>query len=174
MVSIEKIFDRICAKLETGVAYIEKYISAGFVFAFSCLLIAAVIVFQILNITVLPETVFIGADSGLTSGAIEKFQNVASVETEYKENQGMISVSCTGIGSGGVYVYINNTMKANIINSELKNLKVKKGDVVIVKGHGIEGEATVTVNAAVGNINTDIIGYSKKVSNLGVHFLTIS
>jgi len=103
----------------------------------------------------------------------ENIQAAASATEEFGANRGMISIKCTGLGGGGVYVYVNNTMKANITSSELKNLKVRKGDVIIVKGHSLSADATVTIESAVGNIDTAIAGKSVAVGNLGKYLVSI-
>lgn len=103
----------------------------------------------------------------------ETIQAAAPAENEFGANKGMISVKCTGLGSGSVYVFVNNTMKANITSSELKNLKVKKGDVLIVKGRALSGNVTVSIESAVGNIDTSIAGTSVSVGNLGEFLVSI-
>lgn len=103
----------------------------------------------------------------------EIIQAAAPSEIEFGKNKGMISIKCTGLGKGCVYVFVNNTMKANITSSELKTLKVKKGDVLIVKGRGLNSNATVTIEAAVGNIDTSIVGVSVSVGNLGKYLISI-
>ena len=112
------------------------------------------------------------ADSGKAFDT-EIIQAAAPSEIEFGKNKGMISVKCTGIGGGSVYVFVNNTMKANITSSELKNFKVKKGDVLIVKGRGLSSNAVVTIESAVGNIDTSIAGRSVSVGNLGKYLVSI-
>ncbi|MBQ8164422.1 MAG: hypothetical protein IJZ94_01210 [Clostridia bacterium] len=112
------------------------------------------------------------AESGM---AFDKnnIQAAASVTEEFGKDRGMISLKCSDMGSGGVYVYVNNTMKANITSTELKNLKVKKGDVIIVKGHSLQSNVTVTIESAVGNIDTEIAGKSVTLGNLGKYLVSI-
>ena len=72
-----------------------------------------------------------------------------------------------------VYIFVNGKMKANITSSDLKSFKVKKGDAFIVKGHSLTGTATVTIESAVGNIDTSIVGTSVTVGNLGKYLVKI-
>ena len=103
----------------------------------------------------------------------EIIQSAASVTEEFGKDRGMISVRCSSFSGGGVYIYINNTMRANITSAELKNLKVKKGDVIIVKGHSLQSDVTVTVENVVGNVDTSVTGTSVTVGNLGKYLVSI-
>lgn len=104
---------------------------------------------------------------------LEQIQAAALEESEFGKDKGMISVKCTGIGKGSVYIFVNGKMKANITSSDLKSFKVKKGDAFIVKGHSLTGTATVTIESAVGNIDTSIVGTSVTVGNLGKYLVKI-
>ena len=116
------------------------------------------------------STGYINSGKPFDTGII---QAAAPAEIEFGKNKGMISVKCIGLGKGSVYVFVNNTIKANITSAELKNIKVKKGDVIIVKGRGLSGNATVTIESAVGNIDTSISGASVSVGNLGKYLVSI-
>ncbi|MBE7065320.1 MAG: hypothetical protein E7384_05870 [Ruminococcaceae bacterium] len=111
-------------------------------------------------------------DSGMAFDT-ENIREAALQAEEFAKDRGMISLKCTNLGGGGVYVFINNTMKANITSGDLKNLKVRRGDVVIVKGHNLTGSASVTIESAVGNIDTTIVGTSVNVGNLGKYLVRI-
>ena len=104
---------------------------------------------------------------------LELIQAAALEESEFGKDKGMISVKCTGIGQGSVYICVNGKIKANVTSSDLKSFKVKKGDSFIVKGHLLTGTATVTIESAVGNIDTSIAGTSVTVGNLGKYLVKI-
>ncbi len=95
------------------------------------------------------------------------------VSASYKEGQGILSLSCTGMGGGGVYVYLNGVVKLNLTTSDPQNIKVKRGDVLLVKGHGLNGEATVVISSMAGGLDSNVLNKSVKVGNLAKHLITI-
>lgn len=141
-----------------------------FYYSVIAVFLLTVVIFQICIKMTYHETGYLESGKAFDT---EIIRAAASSAEEFGKDRGMISIRCTALGAGGVYVFINNTMKANITSSELKNLKVRKGDVVIVKGHSLSGEAVVKIEAAVGNIDTNITGTSVNVSNLGKYLVSI-
>lgn len=149
---------------------LKIFTNIRFYYSVIAVLLLTVLVLQIYIKATYRDIGYVGSGKAFD---IKIIQAAASATEEFGANRGMISIKCTGLGGGSVYVYVNNTMKANITSSDLKNLKVRKGDVVIVKGHSLSGNATVVIESAVGNIDTSIAGTSVTVGNLGKYLVSI-
>ena len=96
----------------------------------------------------------------------------------FREGHGIIQIKANNISSsgkrrGGVYVSVNGTIKLNITTQEPRNLKVKVNDIIIIKGHDLAGNATVTITDVAGFISHEIKDQSLDVGNLAKHFVTI-
>ena len=150
---------------------IKSYLTdIKFYFSILGLLLIIVVSAQIYIKTAVPATVY--ENDGYISD-IGRIQAAALEETEFAPGKGRISIKCTGIGKGRVYIFVNGKMRANITSSDSKSFNVKKGDSFIVKGRDLSGMATVTVESAVGNIDTGIVGTSVTVGNLGKYLVKI-
>jgi hypothetical protein len=96
----------------------------------------------------------------------------------FKEGHGIIQIKVTNLSSsgkkrGGVYVSVNGTIKLNITTQDPRNLRVKANDIIIVKGHDLAGNATVTISDVAGFIEHDVKGQTIEVGNLAKYFVTI-
>ena len=88
-------------------------------------------------------------------------------ENDFSDGKGIISVSCSKISQGGVYVYVNGTIEASLTSEEARTLRVAVGDVIIVMGHDLISPAEVFVDTAVGRIDCSIQNYKLSVGNKG-------
>lgn len=93
---------------------------------------------------------------------------LASLEEEdFRDGKGILSISCSGIREGGVYVFVNGCIEADIRGEDPATLRVRAGDVVLVMGHDLLSEASVTISAAVGKIDCSILNKQLTVGNKG-------
>ena len=83
---------------------------------------------------------------------------------DFKDGFGMITISCQYNGGGGVHVFLNGRMKLYVTH-EPKNLKVKAGDIIMVRGADLEGTAEVTVSEVIGKIDASRQGTAVTVGN---------
>ncbi len=100
------------------------------------------------------------------------------VRKEFKPGQGIIQITVKNISSdgkkrGGVYITVNGTIKANITTQDPKNLKVNVNDIILVKGHNLSSDATVTISDLAGNIDPELKNITITVGNLAKHFVTV-
>ena len=91
---------------------------------------------------------------------------------DFKDGFGMITISCEYSGSGGVHVFVNGRMKLYVAH-EPKNLKVKAGDIIMVRGAELEGTAEVTISEVIGKIDASQQGTSVTVGNLARRLVKI-
>lgn len=104
--------------------------------------------------------------------------SLKDVRQDFREGHGIIQIKCTNLQGdgkkrGGVYVSVNGTIKLNITTSDPRNLKVKVGDVIIVKGHNLSGQAVVTITDVAGYIDFNHNSESISVGNLAKYFTRI-
>ena len=98
----------------------------------------------------------------------ETREQLASLEgAEFRDGKGIISISCSGIYEGGVYVFVNGCIEADIRGKDPATLRVNAGDVVLVMGHDLLSEVSVTVTAAIGKIDCSILNKQLTVGNKG-------
>lgn len=90
----------------------------------------------------------------------------------FKDGFGMVTISCVYNGSGGVHVFLNGRMKLYVAH-EPKNLKVKAGDIIMVRGAELEGTAEVTISEVIGKIDASQQGTSVTVGNLARRLVKI-
>lgn len=86
---------------------------------------------------------------------------------EFRDGKGILSIACTGIREGGVYIFVNGCIEADLRGKDPVTLRVKAGDVILAMGHDLLSEATVTVTAAVGRIDCTVLGRQLSVGNKG-------
>lgn len=91
---------------------------------------------------------------------------------DFKDGFGMITIACEYSGSGGVHVFLNGRMKLYVAH-EPKNLKVKAGDIIMVRGAKLEGTAEVTISEVIGKIDASQQGTSVTVGNLARRLVKI-
>ena len=111
-------------------------------------------------------SVFGNAPDFFTSEDDEEISRPVS-ENDFSDGKGIISISCSKISQGGVYVYVNGTIEASLKSGEAKSLRVAVGDVIIVMGHDLISPAEVFVDTAVGRIDCSIQNYKLSVGNKG-------
>lgn len=99
--------------------------------------------------------------------------SLPDVSASYRDGQGVISLSCSAIPKGGIYVYLNGVVKLHLTTSEPKNLKVRRGDVILVKGHDLPGPVRVMISSMVGGLDASLLNHSVEVGNLAKHLTTI-
>lgn len=111
-------------------------------------------------------------DTGVSEGDEDKdiendLYTAVTEPVEFADGKGVITINCRGIRGGGVYIFVNGCIEADIRGEDPVTMRVNAGDVIIAMGHDLNSESVVKITAALGKIDCGIAGKEISVGNKG-------